>query len=188
MKFLYTILLSALLLSAASCSRKVVTQQSHTTLHQDSSNTAIDTSHSTFTETNEETTNYGDTLSGDIPLIVDGEISKDSTAASGKLESNGIKVKVKLTPIKGGFKANVQAIAKPKSVTNTTTKTGTENKATINTSSNKKDIEQALKNKASDKEDEIMKWVALMFSLLVILILAGLLIYLYFKNKHNGNI
>ncbi len=192
MKFLYTILLSVLLLSAVGCSRKVVTQQSHTSLHQDSSNTAIDTSHSSFTETTTETVDYGDILNGSIYLpygdsswlriINSGIIHSDS------IESNGIKVKVNLTPVKGGFKANINAVAKPKSVTNTTTKTGTEDKGIATTNSNKKDLDQDSKNKASDKEDELMKWVGLMFLFLAILILAGLFIYLYFKNKQNGNI
>lgn len=188
MKFLYTILLSALLLSAASCSRKVTSVIQHTTLHQDSSNTAIDTTHSTFTEINEETTSYGDTLNGDVVLIPDGEISKEGYSSTGTLESNGIKVKVNLTPVKGGFKANVNAIAKPKSVTNTTTKTGTEEKGKVNTSSNKKDLDQDIKNKVIDKKDEVGKWIGIACIGLAIIGLLALALYLYFKQKQNANI
>lgn len=185
MKFLSIILLSALLLLAASCSRKVVTQQSHTTLHQDSSNTAIDTTKNSFTEINEETTNYGDTLVGEIPLNTEAEITKEGYVSAGTLESNGIKVKLGLTAVKNGFKAHVTAIAKPTSITNVTTKTGTENKGVSTTSTNKKDLDQESKNKSVDKKDEVMKWIGITCISLGILLLIALIIYL-FKKQSDG--
>lgn len=192
------IILSVLVLSAASCSRKVVTQQSHTALHQDSSHTAIDTSKTTTAETQKQTTNFGDTVKAKIFVPINCPLKVDSVTDKKEpfkpfpifIESNGILILGKITQSANGngFDLDLKAIAKPQSFTNETTKTTTENKGINTTDNNKKDLTQSSKYKATDKQDEIMKWVGLTMLGLAVMLLIGLIIFLYKKNKNGkGN-
>lgn len=185
MKFLFTILIPALLLFCCSCHRKVATQKSHTTKHQDSNSVSIDTTKMVQNEVEQITTYYGDTLNGTINIIpdepdVNGFVSKNS------FESNGIKLNVDLKPTKTGFKAHVTAIAKPVAVTNTKAKETTEAKGNSNIIHVRTDQESEAKNKASESENEIWKFLGLGLSIIAILLLIAFVIWLYFKNKGNG--
>jgi hypothetical protein len=79
------------------------------------------------------TTNYGDTLKGNLFFAADpvanptdtNEVKPALPVITDSLESSGIKVKVSLTPVKGGYKASIEAIAKPVGITNTTKQTVT---------------------------------------------------------------
>lgn len=180
MKIVTKILALTMVLAAVSCSRKVVVASSHTTLSQDSTVKAIDTSKISAIEQTQQVVDYGDTLNGSL------FIPNDTTLVFvDSIESKGVKVSLVVVPTKGGFKARLNAVAKPKSVTNTNTKSTTEAKGKSSEATNNKDLEKNDKNKQVEKKDEFMMWVVLGIIFVSIIVVAGFLIWLWFKTRSN---
>lgn len=119
MKFLLIILLA---FSFTACSRKVHVQTSTTQTTAKVKNVAVDTSKTETTETQTTETAFGDSLQGSLFIPVQENATKDTVYVD-SLESKGIKIKVGIIPQKKGFKAHINAVAKPVKHTNTTTKT-----------------------------------------------------------------
>lgn len=189
------IILTALLLSSASCNRKVQAAILHTTLHQDSTNAAIDTTKKTFNQTIKETTAFGDTLT--TKIIVPFDVKVDTSFKKKTpvkpfpifVESNGITILGSLTQKEdgSGFDLDLKAIAKPKSTTKETTTTASENKGVATNNTNKKDIDQSTKQKGTETVNELYKWIGLTLLGLGILLLIAVIIYLKLKENSNGN-
>lgn len=171
MKLLSKILALTLVLAAVSCSRKVVVASSHTTLHQDSTVKAIDTSKITEVEHTKEVVDYGDTLSGSLYIPADTTVFVDS------IESKGVKISVTVNPVKGGFKARLNAISKPKQTTHETTKTTTQQQGKSTEANKSTEQETEAKDKATDSTKlNAAFWV-------FVLIVFGVVAYLVKRTK-----
>jgi len=99
----------------AGCSRQLHTSKSSASTSRQYSTKLTDTSHLVSVHTDEQTAYYGDTIAG--TMYFDGGTA-DGTAAPkiDSIETGGIKVKVELQAVAGGFKARVNAVAKPVTV------------------------------------------------------------------------
>lgn len=108
-----------------SCSRQVHKASSETMKQVNQSTSSVDTSSSWYVKEQSSTTKYGDRLSGSffIPSeyvkAPDSDTSKGELVAIDSIVSDGIKLRFSVSNVKGGLKANVEAIAKPVSTTNT---------------------------------------------------------------------
>ncbi|MBA4196580.1 MAG: hypothetical protein C0459_03400 [Chitinophaga sp.] len=98
------------LVTIVSCNRKVIANKTIETHKKDSASVSIDTSSYDKIDIKHTETISGDSLKGilffgddDIP----GDVKEDS------LESSGIKIKVGIITVKGGFKARINAVSKP---------------------------------------------------------------------------
>jgi len=170
-----SIILSILLLTA--CARKVHTEKSITTATKDSSYHSVDTSKMVVKVKVTEVTNYGgDSLQGSLYFPV---VDSIMPLFSDSLESNGIKVKVSIQAQKGGgFKANVQANAKPKS-TNKTTEINTSGQKGI-AASGEVASDTKTKTKAKQTESEGFPWDLIIWGIIALLS-ALFLIYKFVK-------
>lgn len=200
MKFLINILL---LLAVIGCNRKVHQNKTIDTLTKDSTATVIDTTKKAVSTQQSETTYYGDTLTGNLYFPVPDTINEDEynpydTATHiiripyqnsiyvDSLESNGIKIKVGIIPTKGGFKAHINAVSKPKETVKTTNTNAIEQRGLVQNTTNKTDQSHTAKAKDTETVNELYKWIGLTLLGLGILVLIALAIYLYIKNKING--
>lgn len=184
MKIKINILLASLLLLAVSCSRKVALQKSHTKHQQDSSHVAIDTGYIITTESNTQIIDLGDTLTGGIYLPIFKRVETANKVFADSLESDGIKIKLSLKPVENGFKAHIKAIAKPKKIINTSTKTTTEKKGISQQTTTSKATEQTIKTKQGDKTDAVSKygWLLILF----LFLLVAFSLYKSFNKNKNG--
>lgn len=103
------------------CTKTLHKAKTLTTTHKDSSYHVADTSKMVVTATTKEVTHYGgDSLTGSVYLPI---AIADFVGITDSVESNGLKVKVHLTPFKGGFKARINAVSKPVETEKTTAAT-----------------------------------------------------------------
>ncbi len=149
------ILVLVVVLLMAGCARKVHVEKHFTTAIKDSSWQTLDTSKMVVAAKITEVTNYGgDSLLGS--LYFSGTDSNTAIVFD-SLESNGIKVKVNLLPQKGGgFKAHVQANAKPKSTLKTTEVNASELRGMVTDGQVKSDT--TTKDKSKDTQSEGIPW------------------------------
>ena len=173
-----------LLLSTVSCSRKVHVVNSHTTLHQDSTSTVIDTTKKAVVTQQIETTYYGDTLTGNIYIPTSDTLIANEYIDS--LESNGIKIMVGLKPFKDGFKAHVNAIAKPKETVSSARAYTIEKSGLTQKTTSKTEFDQSAKQKDTETTNELYKWLGLVLLGFGSLGLIAIIIFLYIKNIING--
>lgn len=169
-----------------SCSRQVHKASSETAKDVNHSTSSVDTSSSLYVKEQTETVKYGDRLNGSffIPLesvkAPDSDTSKGELVAIDSIVSDGIKLKFSVSNVKGGLKANVEAIAKPVSLTNTV-KESIKLESGISASSISTTTE---KSKSSSKqiESEGFPW-KLTVILIVLVIISIILINKKFDNE-----
>lgn len=153
------------LLFFTSCTRQAYKSKTTATVKKDSSYKVIDTSKQQDVTRQVQVIDFGDSLTGYIYFPDD---VKRGWVDS--LESSGIKIKTMLIPASGGFKVQINAIAKPKQVVNTTVTTQTK-QAGITTTTNVKLQETHTTADKQIKSSRIPFWVypiTLLFLLTVI--------------------
>lgn len=155
--------------------KKAVTETEKTT----TSVTTVDTSKTTTVTEAATTTNFGDTLSGN--LYFDDSAYLFTTPANDyftdSLESNGVKVSVSLVKTKTGIKAKVKAIAKPTAVTDYNRTTTTEAKGVaVKTTDN---IEKKSVAVTKDLKKSSFPW-----GIIILIIIAGFAAWFLTKYKN----
>lgn len=178
------------IVSLASCARTVHKSSSEVKTTVKSESNVVDTTKTSVVTEHNNTMLYGDTLTGNIYLpaqqVPDGEdtnaLKPATPIAYDSLESAGIKVKVGISALPGGgYKANVQAIAKPVAVSNSTIqKVNTANGITAKAFSN---TTQETKQSNKDTDTNGFPWNTLIVLLILALIGAAIFfLHQYFPN------
>lgn len=183
-KTLYILFVLALM----SCSRQVHKASSETMKDVNQQSNSVDTSTSFYVKEQSQTVKYGDRLHGSFFIPIESVKAPDSDSSKGELVaidsivSDGIKLRFSVSNVKGGLKANVEAIAKPVSLTNSV-KESVKVENGISASSFSGTTE---KSKSSNKqvENEGFPWKLIIF-LITFIIISIILINKKFENENS---
>ncbi len=181
---LFLLLITAMAVTACRSSKTIATNTHKAVAKKDSTRSFVDTTKKVTTTVSEVQTFFGDTLKATLGFTDAQIVQMDSSANATTdevVESNGIKVSVRLQRFNGGIKANIKAIAKPTNATNTNTKK-VEEKAGV-TEQTKVTTNLQIKDTKRDVAITGFPWntVIIVIGSIVLLIL-GLLIYKYRKH------
>lgn len=184
MKRVLTFLL-VITIAVSSCrSSKTIATDTHTAVtKKDSARSFIDTTKKVTTTTSEVQTFFGDTIKASLGFT-DAQIAQMDSSSNANtdevVESNGIKVSVRLQRFNGGIKANIKAIAKPTNTTNTNIKK-VEEKAGVTEQTKGSETVQ-IKDKKRDIAITGFPWNTVIIVIgFIILLIIGMLIYKYRK-------
>lgn len=164
------------------------------TTHRDTTSLIVDTSKQSVIKQTRQVTHYGgDSLTGTL-FFSDVDDAKKVDSAGVRLsdvaekfdsiETNGLKIKVGLMPVKGGFKASVNAVSKPKEVVNTTTTTETK-QAGITKASQGSSESTHLDEHKETKTNHWATVIVIILVVIAVLIAAYLFIKKYFPKWPN---
>ena len=153
------------------CARKVALNKTSETDTRQLTAKTVDTSKSTYSITQTQQAYYGGIVNGTLFFADPTNNTTTNTPTNAvtpaqnvggglpktdSIEANGIKIKVALLPVLGGFKARITAIETPVSVTNTTTQTGTMQKGVTQT--NAETDKKTVVTKAKTTETKGLPW------------------------------
>lgn len=180
-KFIY-IVSAAVILMSCTAGKISTKNSSNEKTHKDSTVTTVDTSKVTNAVIAMKNEYYGDTLTGSLAFTneqIDAIYKVDDTTVDysivntpveDSLESSGLKVKVTFVPVKGGLKAKIKAVARPKESSSTRAEFNTQQKGETTQAKKTEDTDKQLDN--STRETKGFPWTAaLLIGALLILII-----------------